>query len=290
MGWLQARQGVARLMQTFVVGVSGGVDSVVLLDMMRRLPDSRVIVAHFDHGIRDDSKEDAIFVGQLAQKYGLAYHTKREELGRSASEELARNRRYKFLREIAKQYDAKLVTAHHADDMLESVAINLLRGTGWRGLAVMGSDVLRPLSDKTKANLLEYALTHKLEWREDSTNFSDTYLRNRVRRKKGEITDHTRGQVKILRDKQLALRQEIEAEAASLIGDGPDYSRYFFIHAPVVVAIELLRHATKAKLTRPQLERTLLAIKVARPGNVYQAGAGVELSFTTRYFLVKLVK
>lgn len=277
-------------MKTFVVAVSGGVDSVVLLDMMRRLPETRLVVAHFDHGIRDDSKVDAEFVGRLARQYGLEYHTKREELGRSASEELARTRRYKFLRELAKSYDAKIVTAHHADDMVESVAINLLRGTGWRGLAVMGSDVLRPLSDKTKAELLDYALKHNLEWHEDSTNASDAYLRNRVRRQKSVITDHARGQVKILRDKQLALRQEIEAEAASLIGDGPDYSRYFFIHAPVVAAIELLRHATRAKLTRPQLERALLAIKVARPGSVYQAGAGVELSFTTRYFLVKLVK
>ena len=97
----------------YVVAVSGGVDSVVLLDMMSRRGDVDAIVAHFDHGIRDDSLEDRLFVGELASAYGFPYEFKREELGSDASEDLARVQRYAFLREVAKKYDARIMTAHH---------------------------------------------------------------------------------------------------------------------------------------------------------------------------------
>lgn len=75
------------------------------------------------------------------------------------------------------------MTAHHADDVVETIAINLLRGTGWRGLAVFGADdVYRPMTVWFKHEIIEYAKKHQLEWREDSTNASDAYLRNRVRK------------------------------------------------------------------------------------------------------------
>ena len=184
-------------MNKYVVAVSGGVDSVVLLDMLvskqpsniYQLPTTnyQLIVAHFDHGIRDDSNQDAIFVAKLAKKYGLPYVEKRVDLGVNASEEKARDERYDFLRSVAKQHDAKLVTAHHADDVIESIAINLSRGTGWRGLAVIDSDVIRPLTDMNKSEILSYARNHNLKWREDSTNSTNVYLRNRIRRCNGEV-------------------------------------------------------------------------------------------------------
>ena len=88
-----------------ILAVSGGVDSVVLLDMVVQglMKSDQVIVAHFDHGIRPESADDAAFVKSLADKYGLLFETKREELGPDASEELARDRRYVFLRDIAKK-------------------------------------------------------------------------------------------------------------------------------------------------------------------------------------------
>lgn len=268
----------------YIVAVSGGVDSVVLLDIMRRVPGHEIIVAHFDHGIRDDSSADADFVRSLAGSHGYHFETHREELGASASEALARERRYLFLRNLAKKHEAKIVTAHHLDDLVETVAINVQRGTGWRGLAALDSEIMRPLIDMPKHDLIAYAKGHGLEWREDSTNESDVYLRNRIRRKAATVAHDHKRQLRALHSHQKALKKEIEEEARMLVGDGPEYSRYFFTHAPSIVAIECLRAVTEAKLTRPQLLRALLAVKTAAAGSVYEAGSGVKINFTTRHF------
>jgi len=268
----------------YIVAVSGGVDSVVLLDMMRKAIGHELIVAHFDHGIRDDSADDARFVTTLASKYGLTYAVKREELGKTASEALARERRYAFLRELAFQHSARIVTAHHLDDLVETVAINLKRGTGWRGLAVLDSDILRPLIDTPKEQLIKYAQANGLLWHEDSTNASDAYLRNRVRRKTTNITHDTKRQLRALHEHQKQLRQDIEKETMQLIGSGPEYSRYLLTHIPQTAALECLRFITRGALTRPQLLRSLLAVKTAAAGSRYEAGSGVKMTFSTRTF------
>lgn len=269
-----------------MIAVSGGVDSVALLDMMSRLPDHQLVVAHFDHGIREDSAEDAAFVRSLAQKYGLPFESRREELGAGTSEEKARQRRYHFLKTVAKKYDGKIVTAHHGDDVVETIAINLKRGTGWRGLAVLDSETFRPLLDVSKQELTQYAQRKQLEWREDSTNASDAYLRNRIRRTVTDLSDDHKRQLLALRAHQKQMKSEIEAEVKRLVGPGPQYSRYFFTHVPKTVAAECLREVVGGRLTRPQLERALLAIKTAAAGSIHQAGSGVSLRFTSRNFSV----
>lgn len=268
----------------YIVAVSGGVDSVVLLDVMQKVATDELIVAHFDHGIRDNSFEDMAFVASLANKYKLRFETKREELGKTASEALARERRYIFLRELATRYEAQIVTAHHLDDLVETVAINLKRGTGWRGLAALDSDISRPLIDTPKLQLIKYAVSNGLLWREDSTNGSDVYLRNKVRRNAISISHDSKRQLRALHSHQKQLKKEIEKESRQLVGDGPEYNRYFFTHAPKSAALECLRVITDGKLTRPQLARWLLAIKTATAGSVYEAGAGVKVHFSTRHF------
>ena len=268
----------------YIVAVSGGVDSVVLLDMMTKMAGHDLVVAHFDHGIRDNSAEDAYFVSSLASQYGLTYSGKREELGKTASEALARNRRYLFLRELANAHGARIVTAHHLDDLVETVAINLKRGTGWRGLSVLDSDVLRPLIDTPKQQLIQYALANGLVWHEDSTNASDAYLRNRVRRKTSTISHDTKRQLRALHSHQKHLKTEIETETLKLVGSGPEFSRYLLTHVPQPAALECLRLITKGSLTRPQLARCLLAVKTAAAGSVYEAGSGVNIRFSTRHF------
>ena len=94
-------------MKTYIVAVSGGVDSVVLLDMLAKKGEHELVVAHFDHGIRPESDADARFVWALAQCYGLPCEVRREELGAGASEELARARRYAFLRDIAADFSER---------------------------------------------------------------------------------------------------------------------------------------------------------------------------------------
>lgn len=273
----------------YVVAVSGGVDSVVLLDQLAARPGLDLVVAHFDHGIRDDSADDERFVRGLAARYGLDYESKREELGQDASEASARDRRYRFLRDIAADRDARIVTAHHADDVIETIAINIVRGTGWRGLAVLDGDVLRPLIGYTKQQLIEYAMDHDLEWMQDSTNSSDQYLRNRIRKNLVTLDDTARVKLHDLYKNQLDKKAEIKDEVQRLLPTEP-YDRYFFICCGDEVAKELLRAVTNHRLTGPQLERSLHAIKTLRNGAIYQAGDGVEFIFTTRQFSVKLVK
>ena len=277
-------------MKTYVVAVSGGVDSIVLLDMLSRVPEYKIVVAHFDHGIRGDSSDDARFVEGVAAQYGFAFELRREELGPKASEDLARQRRYAFLRAVAKRHNGRIVTAHHADDALESITINIHRGTGWRGLAVLDSDISRPLLQSTKAELLQYANARNLSWHQDSTNSSDAYLRNRLRGLVAGLDTDQKTQLLARRHKQIEHKRAIDREVSDLIGLGPNYSRYFFTHIPKSVAIECLRAVTKAQLTRPQLERALLAIKTASPKSVYHAGSGLSLDFTTRNFSLSLLK
>lgn len=268
----------------YIVAVSGGVDSMVLLDMMVKAGGHELIVAHFDHGIRPDSQLDAQFVAEIAAAYGLRFETHREELGPEASEALARDRRYEFLRKLAATHDASVVTAHHLDDLVETVAINLTRGTGWRGVAVLDSDIIRPLLDTEKTALVAYAKRHAIAWREDPTNATSAYLRNRLRARAHALPSDTKRELRALHAHQRVLKRSIEKEVSQLIGDGPRYSRYTLTHMPIPAALECLRVITQAKLTRPQLARALNAIKVAKPGARFEAGNGISLHFTTRQF------
>jgi len=268
----------------YIVAVSGGVDSVVLLDTLVNEPDTQIIVAHFDHGTRPESAEDAAFVRDLAAKYNLRFETKREELGAEVSEAEARERRYAFLQSLAKKHEAMIVTAHHLDDLVETVAINLTRGTGWRGLAVFHPTIRRPFLDKTKQELIQYAKRNGLPWREDSTNASDKYLRNRIRVRALGLSEDEKRQLRALHARQRELRDEIAAEINQLIGKGPEYSRYMFTHLPHKVAVEALRTLTKRQLTRPQLERLLHAVKTKKAGTLYEAGGGIIVHFAPRYF------
>lgn len=181
---------------TYVLAVSGGVDSIVLLDALvnHRIDElvsegltidlsGQFVVAHFDHGIRSDSIEDRVAVEKLAKSYNIPFETKRVELSADVSEDEARTVRYNFLRQVCKKHNAQLATAHHQDDLIETMIINLIRGTGWRGLVSLSSnsDILRPFLHTPKNDLLLYAKKYNLQWREDSTNSDTKYLRNYVR-------------------------------------------------------------------------------------------------------------
>ena len=277
----------------YVVAVSGGIDSVVLLDMLFRDKTHNLVVAHFDHGIRDDSADDAAFVEGLARRYGLPFYSKREELGKNASESEARSRRYRFLEDIAREHQGTIVTAHHADDIIETIAINLTRGTGWRGLAVLNrEDIERPLLSLTKHEIRMYALANRLEWVEDSTNQTDTYLRNRIRARIGRELNHSKRHVLTeLWKRQRELKKEISHELSRHIKEDATYDRYFFIQADAVAATEVLRyiiwHHSATAPTRPQAERALVAVKTAKPGTRFELGGSVTLRFTERSLIVE---
>lgn len=280
----------------YLVAVSGGLDSVCLLDMLSR-SEYRLAVAHVEHGIRgEESQADARFVAALAQKYNLPFVSTSLELGVNASEELARRKRYEFLLAQAQEFGAVLATAHHADDIAETIAINIERGTGWRGLAVLSRPgIARPLLSFTKLQLYKYALRRHLEWVEDATNLSDNYQRNRVRKTLSSTCDkRTITDLLQLRARQIALRKDIEREVERiLLRNGG--SRYFLSQIDEDTALELLasdiaRQTGAPRPTRPRTERALIAIKTARAGARVDIGDHVQLEITTRTYRAKVVQ
>ncbi|MBO4692756.1 MAG: tRNA lysidine(34) synthetase TilS [Bacteroidales bacterium] len=209
------RQGIVATVETFLkryltsdgkilVGVSGGVDSTVLLHILATLssPDGykgRFSVAHMNFCLRGvESEGDEAFVKELCNTYGFALFTKRvdtlsfaKERGLSV-EMAARELRYDWFKELAKKEDfAYLLTAHNANDNAETLILNLVRGTGRHGLNAirqMRADggslvVLRPLLSVERSEIENYAKEHNLSFRYDRTNSDNVYARNLVRNK-----------------------------------------------------------------------------------------------------------
>jgi tRNA(Ile)-lysidine synthase len=170
----------------YVLAVSGGVDSMVLMNLLLRCPEVKLTIAHFDHGIRSDSIEDRRVVQSAAALHGLPFVYHEGQLGISASEATARKARYEFLRTVQLAAGAQaIITAHHQDDLLETAILNMLRGTNRRGLSSLQSrpDIIRPLLHVSKSEIIGHARRHDLIWREDSTNQDMKYRRNYVRQR-----------------------------------------------------------------------------------------------------------
>lgn len=185
--------------ENILLAVSGGVDSLVLLDVLARLGPAlrlRIGVAHFDHGLRASSAQDAEFVRDVSQTYDIKpflgsgdIRRMADEEGRSI-EEMARRERYLFLERIAKRHRFDVVmTGHTATDNAETLLMNLMRGSGVTGLAgipptrkMAGTSLLGPpLLGCTREEVESYAAARGLKWREDETNSSLEHTRNRVR-------------------------------------------------------------------------------------------------------------
>ena len=271
------------------MAVSGGVDSVVLLHQLVKSGEHELTVAHFDHGMRSDSAADARFVERLADYYGLEFRAQREELS-GASEELAWSRRYGFLFAVAKEKRARLATAHHMDDVVETVALNIRRGTRWRGLAAMSDErIWRPLTKRTKSELIEYALGERLEWVEDETNMENGYSRNRIRKQLTSLSSLEKRVIFELWQKQMGLRQEIEREMGR--NDFPVSDRYFLTMIDPLVAIELLHWNILGRagvsLLSSQVRRALMSIKTGRSGSSYEVGFGVTIGLGVKDWRIK---
>ena len=178
-----------------LVAVSGGPDSVCLLDVLRELG-YELEVAHFDHETRSgESHADAAFVRDLAERWSLPCHCERRPVRAESEatsysfEEYARKVRYGFLVRTAQERGcAVIATGHHADDQAETVLMRLLRGTSPRGLAGIppvgareGVRIIRPLFECTREAIVAYVEAAGLPYRIDRTNADTAYQRNRIR-------------------------------------------------------------------------------------------------------------
>jgi len=177
-----------------VVAVSGGPDSVCLLDILQELKDEmriELIVAHFDHGLRPGEDEaENVFVKSLAMAFNLQFEAKKADPGmdqRGASlEEKARDARYQFLEEVKEAFSAqKIAIGHHLNDQAETVLLRLLRGSGPSGLAGIPpcreNKIIRPLIEIARGEIESYLEFKGLTHMTDSSNLQPRYLRNKIR-------------------------------------------------------------------------------------------------------------
>jgi tRNA(Ile)-lysidine synthetase-like protein len=181
----------------WAVGVSGGADSVALLLLLRALPHVQLHVVHLDHQTRGQaSTEDAEFVRRICEAFSIpATIARREEielemtgLPRNASARYRAIRLELFRRVVERENLAGVILAHHADDQAETILLRLLRGSGPAGLMGMkkrgnigGLTILRPLLDVRQSDLRKFLQERGQTWREDASNQSEKYGRNRVR-------------------------------------------------------------------------------------------------------------
>jgi tRNA(Ile)-lysidine synthase len=181
--------------ETVVVAVSGGADSVALLDILVHLEAERLrlVVAHLNHGLRGAASDaDEEFVSGLASGYGIPFVVQRADVAalargsKTSLEDAGREARYAFFAETARAHGAtSIAVAHHLDDQAETVLIRLLRGAGGSGLSAMGSRsqgmLKRPLLQISRAQLESYLKGRGLSFRTDASNADTAILRNSIR-------------------------------------------------------------------------------------------------------------
>jgi len=276
----------------YVVAVSGGVDSMVLLDILRQLPGVELVVAHLDHGIRPDSAQDRQLVERTAARSGLSYIYDEARLGPHASEATARAARYQFLRRTRAACDARaIVTAHHQDDLLETALLNMWRGTGRKGLSSLTStdDIRRPLLHVPKSQLLAYARAHNIQWRTDSTNADTRYRRNYLRQHiMPRLTADMRAQLLACIASARQQNQQLDALIINMLHTQPGtrtLDRQWFIGLPHAVAREVLaawlrRHGIG--FDRRRIERLVVAFKTAAPHARLDVGQGAVVRVSKR--------
>jgi tRNA(Ile)-lysidine synthase len=224
-----AAAGRPRAGQTVVVGLSGGADSVALLDVMTQLAARRgfgVVAAHLDHGLRASSAADAAFCRELCDRLGVALETGRADVkararrDKGGTEEAARLERYAFLREVAQTHGAcAIAVAHTVDDQAETFLLRLLRGAGSAGLGAMrpvNGDILRPMLEATRRDVIAHLQARGLVHREDESNADLSFLRNRTRQ---ELLPYLEQRFNPKVRRALARAASVLAEEASVLAE-----------------------------------------------------------------------
>lgn len=222
--------------QPYLVAVSGGRDSMALLHFLHEAGHRELVVCHVNHLLRgNDSDEDEALVREAAATLGLSFESTRVDVRERAEREkqsietAAREARYNWFAEVARDSGChRVVTAHHADDQVETVVMNFFRGSGTRGLAGMSKhstrsiggmtlELFRPLLPIRRSEVDRYTGERGIDYREDESNADDFSLRNRVRNRLlpqvEEIFDRDIREA-VLRTAELARRQEAWMEEA----------------------------------------------------------------------------
>ncbi|MBK8500512.1 MAG: tRNA lysidine(34) synthetase TilS [Flavobacteriales bacterium] len=270
------------------VAVSGGVDSMVLLHVLRALGHP-CKVAHADHGLRGtESDGDREFVVAHCRALGVAVETARLDVKAHASanglsvQMAARELRLSWLKSLGQHDGLPTALGHHADDAVETLFINLLRGTGehgWCAMAPVSGSFIRPLLGVHRTPILEYAQEEGIPFREDSSNAEAKYLRNRIRHELVPLLDNLRPGATRTIARSIAMLRELEHVAEDLglersagveeAPDGTTRARLEAIegsHAPLLLLHRLLR---PRGFHPDAIERVLEAVRAHATGSLF---------------------
>ena len=178
--------------ETLITATSGGPDSMALLSLLIKLSKTKkitIICAHVNHNLRKESQEEAIMVEKYANENNLIFEKMEINHYEGNTENYARTQRYNFFEKLIKKFNATyLLTAHHGDDLTETILMRMVRGSSLKGYSGFQEitdkgnyKIYRPLITKTKDELLNYVKTNNIPYAVDKTNFSEEYTRNRYR-------------------------------------------------------------------------------------------------------------
>ena len=255
-----------------IIAVSGGPDSMALLHILKSLAGEmqfELVAAHINHGLRPEAAEEQNFVVDQCRRWNVSCYTEElnvRELARQSKtslEDAGRIARYRYLNALRTELGAQVIaTAHHRDDVAETVLLHLLRGTGiqgLRGIIPRNGQIIRPLLPLGKEQLLTYLNEHDVKYCLDLSNTDPTFMRNRIRHQlipelqreyNPRIVDSLNQLAELVRADNQLLEQEmerywelvlIEADANTIIFDNISFSQL-----PLAAQRRLIRNAFSA--------------------------------------------
>jgi tRNA(Ile)-lysidine synthase len=290
-----------------LLALSGGPDSVALLHLMGMLADDHgltIAAAHLNHQLRRDADADQRFCRELCRVHGYKFHSRKIDIKARAKrqktgiEETAREYRYRYLQSLCEKYGyTKIVTGHTADDSAETFLFNLIRGAdigGLGGIPPKRENIIRPLIEISKADLLNFLTDYKLSYRIDKSNLSDRYSRNLIRNRviplmrklNPKAPDHLAGTALSLRQTFAFIEKQVaRAYSKCLVSEAKRQIILDLAKLPVyyqsLKSWVLLR--AYSRLTdehrRPGLHRIEEALSLSRGGSVTFLGNNVVVSY-----------
>ena len=262
--------------------VSGGVDSVVLLDIAQKICDKKLVeVLHFNHNTRKNCVQDFALVENLCKKYGVKFHGKNlSVIKKSDQENQWRQMRQEISRDLAEEIKAeRILTAHHATDLVETMIFRLTKGCGPNGLSPFDLST-KPFWQVPKSELINYAKSNNLEWNEDETNKKSIHSRNLIRNKVlPELRKITPNLEQVfVREAQIFagiseyLSQQVAEKAAK-----KEIPLTEFLELPPILQTELLRKISREIPSMSEIDDCLKWLKKDPPGGSVKLIGGTKL-------------
>lgn len=276
----------------YVLAVSGGVDSMVLFDLFVK-HNLNFVVVHFNHQKRAESILDHELVESMCTLHHIPYHYIKLKIKNGNFQEVSRNARYKNLEFIAEQYHTPyIVTAHHLDDLAETIMMKLIRGSNLLGYAAMQEVThidkfiyLKPLLNYSKEEISLYQQTHQIKFYEDHTNLEDTYSRNRVRhhlipllKEENDVLTH----LKNFSKQSYLAASYIRKESNNFLSKDLSFhlSQFNALHDAVKMdVISLIFESLKIDKTFKKIETILAQLKSKKPN--------INITLNKHYHMIK---